>query len=52
MDELVIRSEREYSLRFHSKRHYSDGQIVCYVIDLKARDFKASFEAGNHPDGI
>lgn len=51
MDELVIRSERQYSLRFHSKRHYNDGQIVSYVVDLKARDFTASFEAGNHPKG-
>lgn len=51
MDELVIRSEQEYSFRLHSKNYGKDGWIDSYLVDLTARDFAASFEAGNHPAG-
>lgn len=51
MDELVIRSEREFSLRFHSKKYGNDCWLDSYVVEICARGFHASFPVENAREG-
>jgi len=51
MEELVIRSDREFAIRFHSKKITDDGWLDSYIVELSARHFLASFEVGNAREG-
>jgi len=52
MDELVINSEREVKLTFHSRRFNSEGWLEMYCITAKARNFKATIDVENPPYGM
>jgi hypothetical protein len=52
MDELVIRSDREFSLRFHSKKYGNDKWLDSYIVDADARNFQASFSVENSREGV
>lgn len=52
MDELVIRSDREFSLKFHSKKYGNDRWLDSYMVDICARDFRASFSVENCREGL
>lgn len=51
MDELVIRSDREFSLKFHSKKYGNDRWLDSYIVDACARNFRASFIVENCREG-
>jgi hypothetical protein len=52
MDELVIKSEREVMLTFHSRRFSSTGWLDSYSISARARNFSAQIEVENPPYGL
>lgn len=52
MDELVIRSDREFSLKFHSKKYGNDRWLDSYIVDVCARNFRASFSVENCREGF
>ena len=51
MDEFVIQSDREFSLRFHSKQYGNDHWLDSYIVDICARNFRASFPVENGREG-
>jgi len=51
MDELILRSEKETVLSFHSRRINGDGWVERYVVSAAARNFSASIEVENPPYG-
>ena len=52
MDELVIKSEREVMLTFHSRRFNSEGWLERYFITANARNFNATIDVENLPYGM
>lgn len=52
MDKLVIKSEREVSLTFHSRRFNAESWLEHYCITANARNFNASIEVENPPYGM
>lgn len=51
MTELIIKSEREVKLTFHSRVFANDGRLSGYSITAEARGFSASVEVDNSPYG-
>lgn len=51
MDELVIRSDREFLLKFHSRKYGNDSWLDSYIVDICARNFRASFSVENGREG-
>ncbi|WP_019142744.1 DUF6228 family protein [Noviherbaspirillum massiliense] len=52
MDEFVIKSEKEVTLTFHSRRFNFDGWLDTYSVSAKARNFNALIEVENPPYGL
>lgn len=51
MNDFVIRSDQEFSLRFHSRKFGNDRWLDSYIVDIRARNFHATFPVNNGREG-